>query len=161
MPSMFPSFSAHPDDLNRRYDMTVGDDWPRSLKISFWLIIVGAVLMLVTAMRAVAVGVPDQAPNQEFAEAYLRNMWFMVVVNAVTALVMAGAASYLRKGSRTARIVVAVCIAVACFFNVVAFAIRIAGLSAIVIVAVLAFAALFLFRPKANAYIAKKTEESR
>lgn len=157
MPSMFPSFSAHPDDLNRRYDTTVGNDWPRSLKVAFWLVIIGAVLMLVTAMQMVAVGAPDQAATQEFVAAYLRNMWFMVAVNAVTALVMVSAASYLRTGSRNARRIVAACIAIACFFNVVAFAIRVAGFSAIVIVAVLAFAALFLFRPKASAYISKKT----
>ncbi|WP_018297846.1 hypothetical protein [Corynebacterium lubricantis] len=160
MPSMFPSFSAHPDDRNRRYDEPeVGDDWPRSLQIGFWLIVAGAIMMVLTAMLMVAAGFPGDPADTELRDAYMRNMWFMAIFNVIVALVMGGAASYLRKGSKNARRVVAVCIALACFFNALAFALRVGALSMMVIVVLLAFAALFIFRPTANAYISAQSNK--
>lgn len=153
MPSMFPSFSAHPDDPNRRYHVEVGDDWPRSLQIGFWLVVVGAVVMLVTAMMMITTGYPGDPADTAMRTAFMRNMWFVAVMNIILALVMGAAASYLRQGSRNARRIVAACIALACVFNVMAFAIRVGGLALMLVVVLLAFASLFLFRPAVNAYI--------
>lgn len=159
MPSMFPSFSSHPDDLNRRYnEPSTGEDWPRSLQIGFWLIVAGAIMMLLTAMLMIATGFPGDPADTEMRDAYMRNMWFMSIFNILVGLVMGGAASYLRMGSKNARRIVAVCIALACFFNAAAFALRVGALSMMVVVVLLALAALFIFRPAANAYISAKSD---
>ncbi|MHA2787981.1 hypothetical protein ACXZ66_02365 [Corynebacterium sp. S7] len=158
MPSMFPSFSAHPDDRNRRYEEPkVGDDWPRALQIGFWLIVVGAILMVLSALLMISAGFPGDPADTEMRDAYMRNMWFLSVFNIVAALIMGGAAPYLRQGSKKARRILAVCIALACFFNVAGFALRVGGLVMMVIVVILAFAALFIFRPTSNAYISAKS----
>ncbi|WIM68020.1 hypothetical protein QP027_01060 [Corynebacterium breve] len=154
---MFPSFASHPDDKNRRFDVEVGEDWPLSLKIGFWLVVAGAVAMLVTAMQMIAIGFPGDPADTEMRDAYMRNMWFVSVVNVVLALVMGGAASYLRQGNKKARLIVVICIALACFFNVIAFAIRVGGIAMMVVVVLLAFGAFFIFRPAANAYVDSKS----
>ncbi|WKD56785.1 hypothetical protein CAPI_01035 [Corynebacterium capitovis DSM 44611] len=155
MAGMFPTMVGDPNDPNRRYSAPSGDQWPRSLRTAYWLVVAAAALMLVTAMMLLTTGFP-QGADQSFRYAYMVNMRVVAWGDVLLALGLGGTASYFERGSRVARRWAAAFVAVGIFLNAAAFALQVAGWSVLVIVVLLSVAALCMFRPAANAFIDSK-----
>lgn len=157
MARMYPTMVSDPNDPNRRYRGAAGDEWPRNLQLGFYLVCAAAVLMLVTAMFLLFMGYPGNPDNESLRKSYMLNMRITAYGNILLALLLAACASYFRLGSRTARRLAAGAVALTCFLNVAAFVLQLTSWVSIVIVALLAFAMLFAFRPDSNAFVEKKS----
>lgn len=167
MAGMFPTMVSDPGDRNRRFSGEVGSEWPRSLRIGYYLILAAAVLMLVIGFVSLANGVPDRLPdtwmiegaNEELYERFAYNLRIFAWGNIILGLVLSGAAAFFSRGSKTARRVAGAATAAAVFINVAGFFIGVAGLASIAVVVVLVFALFFAFRPDANAFVDTRSGE--
>lgn len=162
MSSMSGSFRRDPNDLNRRRNVSLPSDgdWPKSLRWGYVLCVVSAILMLLSGLLMLSNGyIGDPNEDPAIIDSFLLNMRFNAWFNIIAALVIAVLAAQLRGGGRISRRWLAGVIALSLFVNVASFAIQVGGLGLMVIVVFLAFAALFLFRPAANEYMQKKSEE--
>lgn len=149
---MFPTMVGDSDDPNRRYTAYTGGAWPRDLRVSYWLCMGGALLMLVTGMMLLSAGAPEGA-DEEFRAVFMRNMCVTAVANLVLALCLTATAAQFPKGVTGARPWASAFIAAAIFVNLVAFVIQVASWASFSIVVVLTFAVFFMFRPAANQFV--------
>ena len=157
---MFPGKVPSPDDPNRgprRTPSAAGSDtWPAPLKWGYYVSVAAAILMVVTGMVGLANnhGASPEA-SAEVIAAFHRNMRFIGVYNIIAGLTVAALAAQLKSGDRVFRRVLAGVFALSIFFNIAAFAIQVSGLAAVVICVLLGVAAVMIFRPDANAYMAQ------
>ncbi|AJE32150.1 hypothetical protein B842_01470 [Corynebacterium humireducens NBRC 106098 = DSM 45392] len=165
MPSMFPGMVPSPDDPNRGPRRTPsGADpgtWPGSLKWGYYVSVAAAMLMVVTGMIGLAQdhgATPDV--SAEVIAAFHRNVRFIGVYNIIAGLTVAALAAQLRSGGRISRRILVGVFALSIFFNIAAFAIQVSGLAAVVICVLLGVAAVMIFRPDANAYIARMSSSN-
>ncbi|MBG6122453.1 hypothetical protein [Corynebacterium aquatimens] len=158
---MFPTFVADPNDPNRRPVIELGEDWPANLRTSFYLACSASVVMLVVGMVLLSKGFPGDPADpalEEVRRFYMTNMRITALGNMVLALGLTSVASYFRRGSRLARNIAAGLAALAIFLNVAAVLFRVTALAlSMLIVVLLAFSLLFLFRRDSNAYIERES----
>lgn len=163
MPSMFPGMYANPDDPNRGPRRSASDapgTWPSSLRWGYYVLVATAILLVLVGMIALAQdygGDPEAAP--EVIDAYHRNVRFIGVYNIIAGLVVAALGAQLKSGGKISRRVLAGVIALTIFFNIAAFAIQVGGLAMVAICVLLGVAAVMVFRPDANAYIRRMSDE--
>lgn len=165
MPRMFPTMVSDPNDRNRRFTGTVGEQWPNTLRIGYYLCLVSAVLMLVIGFLSLSQGVPDRLPDtwmiegadEELIDRFASNLRIFAWGNIVLGIALACAAAYLPKGSKTGRRWASVCIGLTIFLNLVGFVVQVAGWASFVVVILLVFALFFVFRPDANAFVDAKS----
>lgn len=148
-----------PRDYNRAARNTSAsqnlDAWPRPLRWAYWVLVVSAVLMLVSGMVGIfGSGGPQVEPqNVQVAEYLHENRLFVAVTNAVGAVVLALFAAQLASGSKWARRIITIVIAIALFNNIAALALGIGGLSLLIIPISLIIALALLFQPQSNRFI--------
>lgn len=167
MAGMFPTMVSDPDDRNRRFSGEVGPQWPRSLRIGYYLALAAAVLMLVIGFVSLANGVPDRLPDtwmikgadEDLVERFASNLRIFAWSNIILGLVLSGAASYFSRGSKTARRVAGIVTACAVFVNLAGFFVGVAGWASIAVVVLLVFALFFAFRPDANAFVDTRSSD--
>lgn len=163
MPSMFPGMYANPDDPNRgprRRPTADHGTWPSSLRFGYYVLVGTAILLVLSGMVALAQdygGDPDAAP--EVIDAYHRNVRFIGIYNIIAGLVIAALGAQLKSGGRISRRVLAAVMALTIFFNIAAFAIQVGGLAMVAVCVLLGVAAVLVFRPDANAYIRRMSDE--
>lgn len=156
--TMFPTpFTGGSNDPNRQWrdERSPDGTWPKALRYGVVLTLVAAVLMLVSGLFILQYANLDDAPL-DIAQTFQTNKWVVGIGNIVLALFMTVAASYLRRGSRVARRWLSVLLFLAGGLNLAGFVVSVAGLAAIVIIAFVAFAAMFLYRPAANEFIRER-----
>lgn len=154
--SMFPV--GRPRE-NYEAKLPADGSWPMSMRIGYWLSVVGAILMLVTAL--IVLGDRSQpGPNvtQEQIDFVTSNTRFYGIGNAVLAVAIGLLAPQLKNGGKFSRRWLAGVIGLACFLNVAGILAQVVGPAAMVIVFVLAFAALHTFKPESNAFVRKHQE---
>ena len=95
MAGMFPTMVSDPNDRNRRFTGGVGPDWPKPLKIGYYLCLTAAVLMFVIAFLTMANGVPDRLPDtwmiegadEELIDRFARNLrvytWGSIILSLI------------------------------------------------------------------------------
>ncbi|MFW9042924.1 tellurium resistance protein TerC [Corynebacterium striatum] len=129
--------------------------WPSSLRFSYWVLVIAAVIMLVSGMVGLFgdSGAEEVAASPEVAEYLSRNRNFVAISNIVCAIIMAVCSAQLAHGSKWSRRIITIAIAVTLFVNVAAMALGVGGLILIVIPVVLAVALLLLYRPDSNQFI--------
>lgn len=156
MANMFPTMVSDPGDRNRRFTGTVGEQWPRNLRLGYILSLVAAVLMLVIGFAQLAAGAPENF-NPDSGSKFMLNVRVLAWGNIIFAVALTCAAAYLPKGSKTARRVAAACIGLTIFLNLAGFFVQVAGWASFLVVILLVFALFFMFRPDANAYVDEKS----
>ena len=111
--------------------------------------------MLVSGMVGIfGSGGPQVEPqNAQVAEYLHENRLFVAVTNAVGAVVLALFAAQLASGSKWARRIITIVIAIALFNNIAALALGIGGLSLLIIPISLIIALALLFQPQSNRFI--------
>ena len=87
-------------------------------------------------------------------------MRFIGVYSIIAGLTVAALAAQLRSGGRISRRILVGVFALSIFFNIAAFAIQVSGLASVVICVLLGVAAVMIFRPDANAYIARMSSSN-
>ncbi len=165
MANMFPTMVSDPGDRNRRFTGTVGETWPRTLRLGYYLCLIAAVLMLVIGFLSLANGVPERLPDAwmiegadaELVDRFVFNLRIFAWGNIIFAIALTSAAAYFRKGSKTARRWAGVCIGATIFLNLAGFFVGVAGWASFVVVILLVFALFFMFRPDANAFVDEKS----
>lgn len=164
MTSMYSGgYRRDPNDLNRRREtkLPADGDWPLALKIGYYLCATAAVLLLLTGMIMLGGYRGDPNADLAYVEAFTRNARFVGVWDIAAGILIAMLAAQLRGGGRMSRRWLAGVIALTIFVNVAAVVIRVGAIGLILIVIILAFAALFLFRPASNLYIRTKWAEKK
>lgn len=156
MAGMFPTMVADPNDPNRRYRGPVGEEWPASLRIGYWLLLLAAVLMLVNSFLMLRAGVPTGL-DPEISRTVVMNYRVVAWGNIILALCLTACAAYFERGSKTSRRVASVVVLLTIFLNFAGFFVGIAGFGAFVIVALLGFGVFFIFRPAANAFVDERS----
>ncbi|AKK10273.1 hypothetical protein [Corynebacterium uterequi] len=152
--SMFPTPVTGGDDPNRRWRDTTPDGVrPQSLVAGYVLALAGAVLMVVSSLVMFSVGFVGGDAPLEVIDSFERNQRIVAVGNLVLAAVVVWSASATTRGRKAARRVLGAAIFSGVFLNLLGFIVTVSGLAAIVIVALLAFAAVAVTRPSANKYI--------
>ncbi len=165
MAGMFPTMVSDPNDRNRRYTGEVGSQWPKPLKIGYYLCLIASVLMLVIAFLTLANGVPDRLPDtwmiegadEELLDKFARNLRVFTWGNIILAALITSCCAYMQKGSKVARRWAAGFIGLAVFLQLSGFLVGVAGWASVVVVVVLVFALFFMFRPAANAFVDKRS----
>ncbi|WP_269508523.1 hypothetical protein [Corynebacterium faecium] len=165
MAGMFPTMVSDPNDRNRRFTGEVGPDWPKPLKIGYYLCLIAAVLMFVIAFLTMANGVPDRLPDtwmiegadEELYDTFARNQRVFTWGSIILGSLITSCCAYLPKGSKVARRWLAGFIGLAVFLQLASFVVGVAGLASVVVVVVLVFALFFVFRPAANAFMDKRS----
>ena len=165
MAGMFPTMVSDPNDRNRRYTGEVGQQWPRPLKIGYYLALAAAVLLFVIAFLTMVNGVPDRLPDswmiegadEDVIERFTSNLRIYTWGSIILGALITSACAYLEKGSKVARRWAALFIAAAMFLQVTGFLVGVAGWAAFVVVGLLVFALFFMFRPAANAFVDKRS----
>lgn len=163
MPSMFPGMTPHPDDLNRSHRRTPAEPGtvPGSLRWGYYVTVAAAILMVATGLIGLASGhVPDPEASAEVIAAFHRNVRFIGVYNIIAGLTVAALAAQLKSGGKISRRVLAGVFALTIFFNIAAFAIQVGGLAMAAVCVLLGVAAVMIFRPDANAYIARMSSDN-
>lgn len=152
-------YRRDPNDLNRRHDVTLptDGDWPTSLRTGYWLCLTAAVLLILSGLIMLSGFRGDPTADPAYVEAALDNQRFAGWWNIAAGILVVLLATQLRGGGKISRRWLAAVIGLTIFVNVAAFAIQVAGLASILIVIILAFAALFLFRPASNLYLREKS----
>ena len=158
MAGMFPTFVADPNDRNRRFTGSVGNTWPGSLRASYYAALASAVLLLLFGLLMLTSGAPKDA-DAEFAEAFGRNMRIVAWLNILLGLVIAGCAAYFERGSKAARRIFAIAVAVAIFMNLVGFFLNVTGWGIFAVVILLVIAVFLAYRPAANAYVDARSDD--
>lgn len=154
MAGMFPTMVSDPGDRNRRFTGEVGERWPGTLRTSYYLCLVSAVLMLVIGFAQLAKGAPaDYDPDS--GSKFMLNLHVLAWGNIIFGIGLTCAAAYFPKGSKTARRVAAAFIGLTIFVNLAGFVVNVSGWASFAVVIVLVFALFFAFRPDANAYVDK------
>ncbi len=159
MPSMFPSMYRSPDDPPRRNTGRASGDgetgiWPTALRWGYYLCVASAILMILSGLVMLTDGYQgNRNVDQTLIDAFMRNVRFVAVFNIIAGLAIAALAAQLKGGGRISRRWLAGVIGLSLFFNVAAFVIQVGGLGLGVIVVLLAFSALFIFRPSANEFM--------
>ena len=162
---MFPGMVPSPDDPNRgprRTSSAAGSGtWPGALKWGYYVSVAAAILMVVTGLVGLAHDHgADPGVSAEVVDAFHRNVRFIGVYNIIAGLTVAALAAQLRSGGRISRRILVGVFALSIFFNIAAFAIQVSGLAAVVICVLLGVAAVMIFRPGANAYIARMSSSN-
>lgn len=156
MARMFPTLVSDPNDRNRRFTGEVGETWPDALRRGYVLCLISAVLMLVIGFALIAAGTPERI-DDAVRDPFSRNLRLVAWGNIVLALVLASAAAYFPKGSKTARRVAGATIGLTVFLNLAGFVVGVAGWASFVVVIVLVIALFFMFRPAANAFVDERS----
>ena len=162
---MFPGMVPSPDDPNRgprRTSSAAGSGtWPGALKWGYYVSVAAAILMVVTGLVGLAHDHgADPGVSAEVVDAFHRNVRFIGVYSIIAGLTVAALAAQLRSGGRISRRILVGVFALSIFFNIAAFAIQVSGLAAVVICVLLGVAAVMIFRPDANAYIARMSSSN-
>ena len=156
-----------PRDYNRAARNTSAsqnlDAWPRPLRWAYWVLVVSAVIMLVSGMVGIFGGGGEQMePSDSRIAEYVRsNRLFVSVFNIIGAILLALFSAQLANGSKWARRIISVVIAIALFFNIAALALGIGGLGLLIIAVTLLIAVVLLFRPQSNRFIAHRSLHGR
>lgn len=156
-----------PRDYNRPVQHTTQDQdlsvWPRPLQWAYWVLVVAAVIMLVSGMVGIFGGGGEQMePSDSRIAEYVRsNRLFVSVFNIIGAILLALFSAQLANGSKWARRIISVVIAIALFFNIAALALGIGGLGLLIIAVTLLIAVVLLFRPQSNRFIAHRSLHGR
>lgn len=152
--------SMFPNPLGREYDPghstgepgLAGGPAPRPMRWGFGLAVGAAVVMLVTGLVLLtSVGTARTEVPAEVVGTYIMNQRIVAWGNLAGGLVLAALSPQLLKGryrgwwsgAAVASIVV----------NALGLFVRVAGPASLVIIALLAFAALFVYRPVCNRFI--------
>ena len=158
---MFPTPFPKGDDPNRRDREKLPEDgtWPQPLRLAYVTSVVAAILMLVTAAIMFTRGFTggEDAP-QEVVDAFLMNQRIVAVGNVIAAIGLALTAPQLRHGAKISRRWMSGFTILGIAANLLGFVVTVSGLMAIIIVAFLAFSAMFAFRPVSNRYIRERDE---
>lgn len=156
MTSTYPSFIPDPNDRNRRTSVELPADgsWPVQLRWGFVLILVGAVLMLLTALLQLTGGYPgDPDADYDVINYFMRNLRFTAYGNILAAVILTVLATRLRSGNKVARRWITGVIVLVCALNIVSYLLGIAGFGSVLIMVLLILALLMIFRPSSNAFI--------
>lgn len=159
--SMFPTFGASPDDLNRRYrpEVLAEGQVPSALRWAYGCALLAAILMLTGAFAIVLKSAPLSVAPAEVVGVVRINRIIVAVGNIIVAFALAGLGSQLSKGRSRDRRLLGITAGVGIVLNIVGFFVHVSGVSSIVVVALLAFLGVFLTRPAVNAYIREKKHD--
>ncbi|WP_144239846.1 hypothetical protein [Corynebacterium atypicum] len=140
---------------NRPADGRPGEA-PRSLVVAYWLLVVGAVLSLVAGGLLLTDSAPGEIVQWDAAHAAnaRRNTVFVAWSNVIAGLLVAALAAYVRRGHRKVRAAACAAMALCAVTNLIGVAVAVAGPAMVLNVAVFVAAAVAMYRPSANAFVA-------
>ena len=161
------NYRPGPRDYNRPvHNITQDQDlstWPHPLRWAYWVLVVAAVIMLVSGMVGIfgGGGVQVEPSDSRIAEYVRSNRLFVSAFNIIGAIILALFSAQLATGSKWARRIISVVIAITLFFNIAALARGIGGLGLLFIAVTLLIAVVLLFRPQSNRFIAHRSLHGR
>lgn len=161
MPSMFPSSTPHPDDINRRYRPSQRDltGVPRSITWGRGLLVATAILMVFSGLLLVTATPPEHLEvDPEAVRTVRRNLVFVGVVDLVAGIMVALLSPQLRRGSRSSRRWLLGVIVLAALVNLLSFVVLREPLSLALITALLMVSGVVMFQPSATAYVNRMNE---
>lgn len=138
--------------------------WPSQLRISYWVFVVAAVVMLTAGMVGLfgsygSVTNPQLSPEQVD---YIRfNTRFAAISHVASAVIIAACSAQLANGSVWARRIITAVSAYAIFVSIAALVAGVGGLLLLLIPMVLMVGIYFLFHPDSTAFIkARRAQNS-
>lgn len=145
-----------PVDYNRKYTAPriPQETSPSSLRWSYWILVVAAVVMLCAGF--IGIFGTGSEPAIEEPGAVTFNRYLIAGTNIVGAILFSLFSPQLAQGSKIARRVITVTAAVVLFVIVAGFLIGVSGFFLVIIPVLVAAALLMMFRPASNDYISKK-----